>query len=107
MALLSAMSPPLTRSYSREYISRRYWLGAYGKGGDIMALCNVMFLCSDCGRFHATKLSVTVIDGPGRRKQIDEVYSPLATPAEVTELLRRDVMCPVTRNSIKLDRKKF
>ena len=101
------MSLPLTRSYSQEYISRRYWLGAYGKDGDTMALYNVMFLCSDCGRFHATKLSVTVIDGPSRRKPIDEVYSPLATPAEVTELLQTYVMCPVTRNSIKLDRKEF
>jgi hypothetical protein len=72
-----------------------------------MALYNVMFLCSDCDRFHATKLSVTVIDGPGRRKQIEEVYSPSATPPEVTELLRTHVMCPVTRNSIKLDRKEF
>ena len=72
-----------------------------------MALYNVMFLCGDCGRFHATKLSVAVIDGPSRRKQIDEVYSPLATPSEVTELLRTYVMCPVTRNSIKLDRKEF
>jgi len=41
-----------------------------------MALYNVMFLCSDCGRFHTTKLSITVIDGPDRRKQIEEVYSP-------------------------------
>jgi len=72
-----------------------------------MALYNVMFLCSDCGRFHATKLSITVIDGPDRRKQIEELYSPSATPQEVTELLRRDVMCPVTRNSIKLERKEL
>ena len=72
-----------------------------------MALYNVMFLCSDRGRFHATKISVTVIDGPDRRKQIEEVYSPSATPPGVTELLRTHVMCPVTRNSIKLDRKKF
>jgi hypothetical protein len=82
-------------------------LGAYRKGGDTMALYNVMFLCSDCGRFHATKISVTVIDGPDRRKQIEEVYSPSATPPEVTELLRTHVMCRATRNSIKLDRKKF
>jgi hypothetical protein len=72
-----------------------------------MALYNVVFLCSDCGRFHATKLSVTVIDGPDRRKQIDEVYSPRAMPPEITELLRMHVMCPVTRNSIKVDRKDF
>jgi hypothetical protein len=26
-------------------------------------------------------------------------------PPEITELLRTHVMCPVTRNSIKLDRK--
>jgi hypothetical protein len=82
-------------------------LGVYRKGGDTMASYNVMFLCSDCGRFHATKISVTVIDGPDRRKQIEEVYSPSATPPEVTELLRTHVMCRVTRNSIKLDRKKF
>jgi hypothetical protein len=82
-------------------------LGVYRKGGDTMALYNVMFLCSDCGRFHATKISVTVIDGPDRRKQIEEVYSPNATPPEVTELLRPHVMCRVTRNSIKLDRKEF
>lgn len=72
-----------------------------------MALYNVMFLCSDCGRFHETKISVTVTDGPDRRKQIEELYSPSATPPEVTELLRTHVMCPVTRNSIKLHRKKF
>jgi len=72
-----------------------------------MALYNVMFLCSDCGRFHATKLSITVIDGPDRRKQIEEVYSPSATPPEVTELLRTHIRCPVTRNSIKLDRKEL
>ena len=72
-----------------------------------MASYNVMFLCGDCGRFHATKLSTTVIDGPDRRKQIEEVYSPSATPPEVTELLRTHVMCPVTRNSLKLDRKEF
>jgi hypothetical protein len=72
-----------------------------------MALYNVVFLCSDCGRFHATKLSVTVIDGPDRRKQIDEVYSPRAMPPEITELLRTYVMCPLTRNSIKVDRKEF
>jgi len=72
-----------------------------------MASYNVMFLCSDCGRFHATKLSVTVIDGPDRRKQIEEVYSPSAMPPEITELLRTHVICPVTRNSIKADRKEF
>jgi hypothetical protein len=72
-----------------------------------MALYNVVFLCSDCGRFHATKVSVTVIDGPDRRKQIDEVYSPRAMPPEITELLRTYVMCPLTRNSIKVDRKEF
>jgi hypothetical protein len=72
-----------------------------------MALYNVMFLCSDCGRFHATKLSVTVIDGPDRRRQIDEVYSTNGIPSEVTKLLRRDVTCPVTRNSIKRGRKEF
>jgi len=81
-------------------------LGILGDG-DFMALYNVMFLCSDCGRFHATKLSITVIDGPNRRKQIDEMYSPLTMPPEVTELLRTHVMCPVTRNSIKLDRKEL
>jgi len=72
-----------------------------------MALYNVMFLCRDCGRFHATKLSVTLIDGPDRRQQIDEVYSPRAMPSEITELLRAHVMCPVTGNSLKLDRKEF
>ena len=72
-----------------------------------MALYNVVFLCRDCGRFHATTLSVTMIDGPKRRKQIDEVYSPPAMPPEVTELLQTYVMCPVTRNSIKLDRKEL
>jgi hypothetical protein len=82
-------------------------LGAYRKGGDTMASYNVMFLCGDCGRFHATKLSVSMIDGPDRRKQIEDVYSPSETPPEVTELLRTHVMCPVTRNSIKLDRKKL
>jgi hypothetical protein len=101
------VSPRLDTSYSQEYISRRYSLGVYKKGGDTMALYNVMFLCSDCGRFHATKISVTVIDGPDRRRQIEEVYSPNATPPEVTELLRTHVMCRVTRNSIKLDRKEF
>jgi hypothetical protein len=45
-----------------------------------MALYNVMFLCSDCSRFHATKFPFTVIDGPDRRQQIDEVYSPRAIP---------------------------
>ena len=72
-----------------------------------MALYNVMFLCSDYGRFHPTKLSITVIDGPDRRQQIDEVYSPRAMPSEITELLRTHVMCPVTRKSLKLERKKF
>ncbi len=70
-----------------------------------MALYKVLFLCSDCGRFHATKLSLTVIDGPDRVKQIDEVYSTREIPAEVTKHLQRYVMCPVTRNSIKRDRK--
>ena len=74
---------------------------------DTMALYNVVFLCSDCGRFHATKLSVTVIDGPDRRKQINEVYSPSAMPPEVTKLLRAYVMCSVTRNSIRPDSKAF
>ena len=73
----------------------------------LVSMYNIMFLCSDCGRFHATKLSVTVIDGPDRRKQIEEVYSPGATPPEITELLRTHFMCPVTRYSIKLDRKDF
>jgi hypothetical protein len=35
------------------------------------------------------------------------VYSINEIPSEVTELLRRDVTCPVTRNSIKLNRKEF
>jgi hypothetical protein len=72
-----------------------------------MPLYNVMFLCSDCGRFHATEISVTLTDGPDCRKQIDEVYSPRTMPAEVTKLLQTNVMCPVTRNSIKLNRKEF
>jgi hypothetical protein len=50
-----------------------------------MALHNIMFLCGDCGRFHATKLSVSMIDGPDRRKQIDEVYSINEIPSEVTK----------------------
>jgi hypothetical protein len=62
-------------------------------GFQAFPLYDVVFLCSDCGRFHATKLSVTVIDGPDRRKQINEVYSPRAMPPEVTELLRTDQPC--------------
>jgi hypothetical protein len=72
-----------------------------------MALYNVMFLCSDCGRFHATKLSVTIVEGPDRRKQIDEVYSPRAMPPEITELLRTNLICRVTRKSIKLNRREI
>jgi hypothetical protein len=65
---------------------------------------NVSFLCSDCGRIHPAKISVTIIDGPDRLKRIDEVYTPSAMPAEITKLLRTYGMCPVTRNSIKLDK---
>lgn len=72
-----------------------------------MALYNVVFICSDCGRFHATKLSVTVIDGPDRRKQIDEVYSRRTMPPEITELLRTNLICPVTRKSIKPNRREI
>jgi len=82
-------------------------VGAIQKRRDTMALYSVMFLCPDCGRFHATKVSITVIDGPNRRKQIEEVYSPHTMPPEVTKLLRTDVMCPVTGNSVKLDRKEL
>jgi hypothetical protein len=72
-----------------------------------MARYNVSFLCSDCGRIHPTKISVTVTDGPGRMKRIDEVYTPSAVPPEVTKLFRTYVMCPVTRNSLKLDEKEL
>jgi hypothetical protein len=72
-----------------------------------MAQYNVSFLCSDCGRFHQTKISLTVFDGPDRLKRIDEVYTPSALPSEATQLLRRYVMCPVTRNSLKLDENKL
>jgi hypothetical protein len=70
-----------------------------------MARYKVSFLCSDCGRIHPTKISVTVIDGPDRVKRIDEVYTPSVLPAEITKLLRTYATCPVTRNSIKLDEK--
>src|SRR6266436_3352056 len=39
-----------------------------------MALYKVLFLCSDCGRFHATRISVTVIDGPDRLNIIHAVF---------------------------------
>jgi hypothetical protein len=70
-----------------------------------MARYNVSFLCSDCGRIHPTKISVTVIDGPDRMKKVDEVYTPSALPPEITKLFRTYVMCPVTRNSLKLGEK--
>jgi hypothetical protein len=44
---------------------------------------------------------------PTGGKQIDEVCTSSAMPAKVAELLRTHVMCPVTRNSIKLDRKEL
>jgi hypothetical protein len=72
-----------------------------------MARYNVSFLCGDCGRFHQTKISVTVIDGPERVKRIDEVYRSKALPSEVYKLLRRYVMCPVTRTSLKLNEKEL
>jgi hypothetical protein len=72
-----------------------------------MARYNVSFLCSDCGRFHQTKTSVTVMDGPERVKRIDEVYRPDALPSEVPKLLRRYVTCPVTRASLKLNEKEL
>jgi hypothetical protein len=70
-----------------------------------MARYNVSFLCRDCGRIHPTKISVTVIDGPDRMKRMDEVYVPTDLPPDVTKLFRTYVMCPVTRNSLKLDEK--
>jgi hypothetical protein len=72
-----------------------------------MGLYNISFLCGECGRFHKTKNSVTLSNGPGRLKRIDEVYRPHVLPPEVPKLLRRYVMCPVTRNSLKLDEKKL
>jgi hypothetical protein len=72
-----------------------------------MARYSVSILCGECGRFHQTKTSVTVIDGPERVKRIDAVYRPNAMPAEIPKLLGRYVMCPVTRSSLKLDEKEL
>ena len=72
-----------------------------------MARYNVSFLCGECGRFHQTKTSVTMVDGPGRVKRIDAVYLPNALPSEVPKLLRRYVTCPVTRTSLKLTEKEL
>jgi hypothetical protein len=76
-------------------------------GSQTMAEYNVSFLCSDCGRFHQTKTSVAVINGPDRVKRIDAVYRPNEFPPEIPQILRRYVMCPVTRNSLKLDENKL
>jgi hypothetical protein len=72
-----------------------------------MARYSVSFLCGECGRFHQTKTSIDVTDGPGRVKRIDEVYRPNALPSEVPKLLQRYVICPVTRASLKLKEKEL
>jgi hypothetical protein len=72
-----------------------------------MARYNVWFLCGECGRFHQTKTSLTVIDGPDRVKRIDAVYRCGALPSEVPKLLRRYVTCSVTRASLKLNEKEL
>jgi hypothetical protein len=76
-------------------------------GSQTMAEYNISVLCSDCGRFHQTKTSVAVIDGPDRVKKIDTVYRPNELPPEVPQLLGRYVMCPVTRNSLKFAENKL
>jgi hypothetical protein len=77
------------------------------QAAEIMARYNVSFLCGECGRFHQTKTSVSVAGGPDRVKRIDAVYGPNALPSEVPKLLRRYVMCPVTRASLKLNEKEL
>ena len=76
-------------------------------GGYSMAQYNLSFLCSECGRFHPTKISLTLFDGPDRLKRLGDVYTPKALPSEVPQLLRKHVTCPVTRNSLKLDDNKL
>lgn len=66
-----------------------------------MARYNVSCLCGECGRFHQSKSSVGVTDGPNRVKRIDAVYRPNTLPSEVPKLLRSYVMCSVTRASLK------
>jgi hypothetical protein len=83
------------------------FLEATRHGGYSMAQYNVSFLCSDCGRFHQTKISLTLFDGPDRLKRLGEVYTPNALPSEVPQLLQKHVRCPVTRNSVKLDDNKL
>jgi hypothetical protein len=69
-----------------------------------MAPYTVSFLCSDCGRVHATKISLTVSDGPDGMKPVQELYTPNRMPRAVTRLLQTYVLCPVTRNSLKLNK---
>jgi hypothetical protein len=104
--MLSLDTPLFTGIYVRHHRAVGFQTDE-AQSGDTMAKYNISFLCSECGRFHQTKISLTVIDGPDRVKRIDEAYKPSALPPEVAKLLRTYVMCPVTRNSIKLDEKEL
>ena len=69
-----------------------------------MARYNVLALCSNCGRTHPARLTLTLKGGgPTKKATVAEAYKDKALPLNLAKLLKNAILCPESANSIMLN----
>jgi hypothetical protein len=68
-----------------------------------MVKYNLAFSCSECGRLHATTVSITVSKTLATGATVKDVYKDEPLPRAVIKLLRSFAPCPVTSELVAFD----
>jgi hypothetical protein len=72
------------------------------EGGDTVFKYNLAFAC-ECGRLHATHVSITVSKTFATGATVSDVYKGEPLPPAVIKLLRTFAPCPLTSELVALD----
>ena len=69
-----------------------------------MARYNVLAFCSNCGRTHPARFTLTLKGGgPTKKATVAEAYKDKALPLNLAKLLKNAILCPESAKSVMLN----
>jgi hypothetical protein len=68
-----------------------------------MAQYRVLVFCTDCARTHPVRATFLLDDGPIEKATVAGAYKAKPLPAELVNLLKRDILCPELAKSVPLE----
>ena len=69
----------------------------------VMTQYRVLVFCTDCGRTHPMRTTLSLKDGPPQKATVAAAYNGKALPLEVVGLLKKDSLCPESARPVLLD----